>query len=440
MPQKMILGLALASGYGMLPDAWRAPGVNPANYADVEANIRYARSAERGGFSFLFVPDFPALRGDVEFTAIPAIMEPMLQLAVIAQATSRIGMVATASTSFQEPFNTARQFKALDVMSHGRAGWNAVTTSDPATAANFGKPVGDRTARYQRAHETIQIVQALWGSWERDAWVKDTGTGRFVDPAKLRPINLQGEHVGSRGPLLVPPSEQGQPVIFSSGGPSPEMLQLAGRYASGFIAEVWTIEEARAQREMLRNAARAAGRDPDEIKYFAGLMTTVAPSVREGLDRRIALSSGVLQTRLPHLGALLGLRLDPAAFDEPLTHEQLAVARAAPEDPRSGTALKVAREGWSPRDILAHGVIDYHPVTVGPAEVHADHLQQWFEAGAVDGFWISHDVYEDGVDAFVDQVVPLLRKRGIYPDDYVGATLRENLGVPDQYGLDPRIS
>ncbi|MGX1310506.1 FMN-dependent oxidoreductase (nitrilotriacetate monooxygenase family) [Streptomyces calvus] len=437
--RKAILGLALTDGYGALAGAWRAPHVDADNYARTEANIRYAQAAERGGFTFLFTPDFPAVRGDVEHAPISNIMDPMMQLAAISQATSRIGFVATGSTTFQEPFNTARQFKALDVMSHGRAGWNAVTTSDPAVSANYGKPVVDRAVRYQRAHESIQIVEALWGSWQEDAWIKDQTSGRFIDASKLRPVNLQGEHVASRGPLAIPPSEQGQPVIFTSGGPSPHLLQLAGRYASGFIAEVWTIEEARAQREMVRNAAREAGRDPDDIKYFAGLMTTVAPTVREGLDRRLALAGDVIEARLPHLGALLGLHIEPSRYDEPLTPQQLAAAHASPLDPRSSIALDVAREGWSPRDILAHGVIDYHPTTVGPAEVHADHLQEWFEAGAADGFWISPDIYEDGVDAFVDQVVPLLRARGIYPEHYAGATLRENLGVPRQYGPDPRI-
>ncbi|GGW28990.1 NtaA/DmoA family FMN-dependent monooxygenase [Streptomyces griseoloalbus] len=437
--RKAILGLALTDGYGALAGAWRAPHVDADNYARIEANIRYAQAAERGGFTFLFTPDFPAVRGDVERSTISNIMDPMMQLAAISQATSRIGFVATGSTTFQEPFNTARQFKALDVMSHGRAGWNAVTTSDPAVSANYGKPVAERAVRYQRAHESIQVVQALWGSWQEDAWIKDQTSGRFIDASKLRPVNLQGEYVASRGPLAIPPSEQGQPVIFTSGGPSPHLLQLAGRYASGFIAEVWTIEEARAQRQMVRDAAREAGRDPDDIKYFAGLMTTVAPTVREGLDRRLALAGDVIEARLPHLGALLGLHIEPSRYDEPLTPAQLAAAHASPLDPRSSIALDVAREGWSPRDILAHGVIDYHPTTVGPAEVHADHLQKWFEAGAADGFWISPDIYEDGVDAFVDQVVPLLRARGIYPEHYAGATLRENLGVPRQYGPDPRI-
>jgi FMN-dependent oxidoreductase (nitrilotriacetate monooxygenase family) len=438
--KKMILGLALTSGYGALAGAWRAPQVDPGNYAKVESNVRYAQAAERGGFTFLFTPDFPAVRGDVELSGIQNIMEPMMELAAISQATSHIGFVATGSTTFQEPFNTARQFKALDVMSHGRAGWNAVTTSDQMVSANYGRPVLERGERYERAHEVIQIVQALWGSWGKDAWIKDQVTGRYLDSSKLRPVNLQGQHVASRGPLAIPPSEQGQPVIFTSGGPSPHLLELAGRYASGFIAEVWTIEEARAQRQMVRDAAERAGRDPDDIKYFAGIMSTVAPTVRKGLDRRLALAGDVIDARLPHLGALLGLDIDPDRYDEPLTPEQLAAARPSPMDPRSGIALNVAREGWSPRDVLAHGVIDYHPTVIGPAQVHADHMEAWLEADAADGFWLSPDIYEGGVDAFVDQVVPELRRRGIYPERYVGATLRENLGVPEQYGADPRVT
>jgi FMN-dependent oxidoreductase (nitrilotriacetate monooxygenase family) len=437
--KQMILGMALASGYGALAGAWRADHVDPGNYANMDANVRYAQAAERGGFTFLFTPDFPAVRGDVGSAGIQNIMDPMLTLAAVSQATSRIGFVATGSTTFQEPYNIARQFKTLDVMSHGRAGWNAVTTSDQMVAANYGRPVAPRDERYQRAHETIQIVEALWGSWEEDAWLKDQAAGRFLDASKLQPINLQGQHVASRGPLPIPPSEQGQPVIFSAGGPSPHLLELAGRHASGFIGEVWSIEEGRAQRQLVRDAAERAGRSPDDIKYFAGLMTTVAPTVREGLDRRLALSGDVIAARLPHLGMLLGLDLDPRRYDDPLTAEQLSAARPSPADPRSGIILDVARAGWSPRDILAHGVIDFHPTTVGPAHVHADHLQEWFEAEAADGFWINPDIYEDGVDAFVDQVVPELRRRGVFPEQYVGSTLRENLGVPRQYGADPRL-
>ncbi|MFF0945523.1 NtaA/DmoA family FMN-dependent monooxygenase [Kocuria sp. CPCC 205300] len=436
---QMILGMQLGNGYGSQPAAWRAPGVDPSSYTDFDAQVRYAQAAERGKFAFLFLPDFLALSGNLEHEAPQLTLEPMMTLAAIARGTRRIGLVATGSTTFNEPYNLARQFKALDVMSHGRAGWNAVTTSDPSSAANFGSQIAARPQRYQRAHETIQITQALWGSWRTDAWLRDTSTGRFADPAKIQAINLGGEHVASQGPLPVPPSEQGQPVIFSAGGGA-NGLEIAGRYASAVIGAVVTIEDARTQREAIRDAARGAGRNPDEVKFFAGVMPAIGPTKRAALDRRVALGEHTFPARVPYLGSMLGLELEVSQLDRPLTPAQLAAARPSPFDPRSPRALEVAREGWTIRDILAHGVIDYHPTPVGPASVTADHLQEWFEAGAADGFWVSIDVYEDGIDTFVDEVVPILQERGLFHLDYEGPTLRENLGAPAQYGLDPRLT
>lgn len=435
----MILGMHLGTGYGSQGMSWRAPGVDPANYTDIDAQVRYARAAERGKFAFLFLPDNLAMTRGIDREVPQATLDPMLSLAVIAHATERIGFVATGSTTFNEPYNIARQFKALDVMSHGRAGWNAVTTSDPSAAANFGRTIAERPERYGRAHETLQIVQALWGSWQEDAWVKDPDTGVFVDTDKVRPVNLQGTHVASRGPLPIPPSEQGQPVIFSAGG-GEYGLTIAGRYASGVIGAAFTVDDARAQRDAAREAARQAGRNPDEIKYFAGVMPALGTSVRDALNRRIALNEDSFPSRVPYLGAMLGLSLDTGRLDEPLTRAQLAAAQASPFDPRAAHALKVAHQGWTVREILAHGVIDYHPTPVGSAADVADHLQEWFEAGAVDGFWVSPDVNETDIDTFVDEVVPLLQDRGLYPRDYDGTTLREHLGVPYQYGIDPRTA
>jgi FMN-dependent oxidoreductase (nitrilotriacetate monooxygenase family) len=439
MTSQMILGMHLGNGYGSQGSAWRFPGVDPANYTSFDAQVRYARAAERGKFAFLFLPDFLALQADVERESPMITLEPMMTLAAIARETERIGLVATGSTTFNEPFTIARQFKALDVMSHGRAGWNAVTTSDPGSAANYGQAIAPRPQRYQRAHETIQIAQALWGSWQQDAWVKDTTTGRFADADRIQPINLQGEHVASRGPLPIPPSEQGQPVIFSAGG-GENGMELAGRYANGVIGAVFTIEDARSQREAYREAARRAGRNPDEIKFFAGVMPAIASTKRAALDRRVALGELTAPSRVPYLGSMLNLQLDVSQLDRPLTTDQLAVAYPSPFDPRSAHALEVAREGWTIRDVLAHGVIDYHPTPVGTASVTADHLQEWFEAGACDGFWVSIDVNEDGIDTFVDDVVPLLQERGLYHHDYEGSTLRDHLGAPAQYGLDPRLA
>lgn len=276
-------------------------------------------------------------------------LDPVVTLTAIARETERIGLVATSSTTFNEPYNLARQFKALDVVSHGRAGWNAVTTSDPAAAANYGQAVAERPERYGRAHEMLQVVEALWGSWGQDAWLKDKASGRFVDVSKVQPVNLQGQHVASRGHLPIPPSEQGQPVVFSAGG-GQYGLTIAGRHASGVIGAAFTIEDARAQREAAREAAQEAGRDADDVKYFAGLMLGVGEDARDVLNRRLAYASDHLPSRLPYLGGMLGLELRSERIDEPLTPQELADARPSPFDPRSECALEVAREGWTLRE------------------------------------------------------------------------------------------
>jgi FMN-dependent oxidoreductase (nitrilotriacetate monooxygenase family) len=434
----MIIGMHLGNGYGNLPGAWRASSVDPTSYTSFDAKIRHAQAAERGKLQFLFLPDGPSHVSDIENEPPHFNLDVMVTLAAVARETNRIGLVATGSTTFNEPFNLARQFKALDVMSHGRTGWNAITSSGEDVAANYGRRLPSSSDRYGRAHETVQLVQALWGSWGKEAWLHDQATGQFANAEQVAPINMGGSFVASRGPLYIPPSEQGQPVIFHAGG-SPNALELAGRYANGVIGAVFTIDDARAQRAAFRAAAKRAGRSPDEIKFFAGLMTTTASDRREGLDRRIALSERTFPQRAGYLGQMLGLRLDPSQLNAPLSPDQLAKARPSPGDPRSEHALKIAREGWTLRDVLAHGVIDYHPVIVGPAVEAADHMQEWFEAEAVDGFWVSPDVYEDGIDAFVDGVVPILQDRGLFHRDYEGATLRDHLGVPAQYGIDQRV-
>lgn len=435
----MLLGMQFGNGYGSQVTSWRAPNVDPKNYTNFDAMVRYAQAAERGKIQFLFLPDTPALSSDLTHEAPQMTLDPLLTLAAVARETERIGMVSTGSTTFTEAYNLARQFKALDVMSHGRVGWNPATTSDPNAAANFGQQIANRPERYQRAHEVIQIVQALWGSWAEDAWIANPATGRFADPSKVQPVNLQGEYVASRGPLPIPPSEQGQPVLFSAGG-GEYGLTIAGRYASGVIGSTFTIDDARAQREAARRAAVNAGRDPDEIKFFAGLMPAIAPTVQEAVERRMLLGANTFPQRVPYLGQMLGLRLDPRRIDDALTPDELTAARATPFDPRAKRALEIARQGWTIREILGHGVIDYHPTRVGPAKVTADHMQEWFEAGAVDGFWVSIDTYEDGIDTFVDEVVPILQERGLFHEDYEGSTLRDHLGASPQYGIDPRLS
>jgi FMN-dependent oxidoreductase (nitrilotriacetate monooxygenase family) len=435
----MLLGLQFGNGYGSQPDSWRMPGVDPGSYVNFDVMARHAQVAERGLIDFLFLPDGLGLDDDIEHHAPKFSLEPLLTLAAIARATSRIGLVMTASTTFNEAYPLARQLKTLDVMSNGRVGWNAVPSSGDTAAANFGKAFPPRHEKYERLHEMVQVMQGLWGSWGEDAWIKDVDGGRFADPSKVQPANMAGRHVTSRGPLPIPPSEQGQPVIFQAGGGS-NGTAVAGRYANGVIGATFSIEDAKAQRSMLRQAAADAGRDPNEIKFFAGVMPALGTSHRDALDRRLLLGRDTIPQRVPYLGFMLGLPLTEDRLDTSLSAGELAAARPNPRDPRALRALEVAREGWTVRDVLAHGVIDYHPTPVGTASDIADHMQEWFEAGAVDGFWVSVDVYEDGIGTFVDDVVPILQQRGLFHREYEGETLRGHLDVPHQYGLDPRLA
>jgi len=218
LEKEMQLALQMVSGYGGEFSAWRMPGTDPAAYTNMDSYVERAKLAEKGKFQMIFIADTPVLDVDLGPQTPGFPMDPMLALMAVARETKHIGLVATLSTTFNYPYNIARQFKALDVISHGRVGWNAVTTSNPAAAANFGAQVASRQERYDMAHESIQIVQALWGSWEQDAWTLDVEGGKFADMDKLKPINLQGQYYASRGPLPIPPSEQGQPVIFQAGG------------------------------------------------------------------------------------------------------------------------------------------------------------------------------------------------------------------------------
>ncbi|MEY8741204.1 NtaA/DmoA family FMN-dependent monooxygenase [Bacillales bacterium AN1005] len=435
----MVLGVALTNNFGAHSATWRMPHVAPDSYTNIDVTVEHARTAERGGLQFVFIADRLFLYGDLATSSPLFNMDPIVTLAAVAQATERIGLAATASTSFTEPYLMARQLKALDVISRGRAGWNAVPSFEPDAFANFGKLPPARENKYERLHEMMQVVQALWGSWGDEAGEPDQD-GKFADPTHIRPVNLQGKHVGSRGPLPVPPSEQGQPVIIMPAS-SGLGLQAAVMYANVVIGMPSSIEESLAQRQTIRKAAVQAGRDPKEIKFIAFVGFTIGDTERQAVDARRALDDKIDDRRaLSRLSAYLGLHQELSLPDEPLTAAQLASVRAHPHDARSVRAVELAKAGWSPRDILAHAVFDPYPSVVGTAEQVADHLQEWFEAGAADGFMLNFDDFHTGLDDFVDHVVPILRERGLFHDGYEGKTLRDHLGLPPQYGLDPRIA
>ncbi|WP_093581018.1 NtaA/DmoA family FMN-dependent monooxygenase [Geodermatophilus amargosae] len=437
--QHLALALVMGNNIGSHHGAWRMPHTDVGSFTDLDAAVRQARTAERGGFQFVFMPDRLFMQADL--AAAPPVfgMDPIVTLSALAQATERIGLVGTMSTTFTEPYVLARHLKALDLYSHGRAGWNAVPSYEPDAFANFGRPLPAREEKYERLHEVVHIVQALWGSWGQGAGRPDK-SGAFADPAQVRPVDLQGRHVAARGPLPVPPSEQGQPVIVMPAS-SGYGLQAAGMYADVVIGMPMTIEEGRAQRDVVRRATEAAGRDPDEVTFLAFTGFSLGDSQREALDRHRALDDRAdPEQAMARLGALLGLRHGFAHPDEALSPAELASARPRLAYARSQQAFDLARAGWSPRDIVAHGVLEPYPFVTGTGEQAADHLQAWFRAGAADGFMVGVDDFHDGIDDVVDRIVPILRARGLFPEDHVGTTLRDHLGLPPRYGLDPRVT
>ncbi|MFF5365170.1 NtaA/DmoA family FMN-dependent monooxygenase [Streptomyces scabiei] len=431
----MMLG-AQVMNYGTAEAAWRWPGSDPRTYFAPETWVRTAVEAERGKFHFLFIADHPAVREDLTHHKPSATIDPIVVVSHVIGHTRRIGIVLTQSTTFNFPYTVARQLKALDLLSGGRIGWNAVTTNDPTIAANFGSPIADRITRYERAHEFVQLVQALWGSWGSDALKLDTDTGVFADATEIRPIELAGRHVASRGPLPIPPSPQGQPILFQAGGGA-EALTLAGNYASGVYSMATDIETGREHRLALDEAARQAGRAPGDVRLFMGAFTTVADSTEEALARREALlrlSPTPVSAKLRHLSTLVGLDIPASGLRAPLPARDRAALRPAPHQLHSEKAVRLLAQGRSPYEVILRGVTDFHTTFLGSPEEIADEMQELFEAGACDGFVIAPDVVSDGLPAFTEKVLPVLQRRGLFHTDYESATLREHFGAPHQYG------
>ncbi|MGJ9459864.1 NtaA/DmoA family FMN-dependent monooxygenase [Oceanobacillus sp. CF4.6] len=432
--RKMQLAMQMGSGYGIDQGAWRMPHADPAVYMNMDKLVEFAEIAERGKIQMIFFADTPGLTNDLNNQPPQSPMDPIIAMTAMARETERIGFVSTVSTTFNYPYNVARQLKALDVISNGRIGVNFVTTSHPVAALNYGDKIPSRKERYEKTHEFIQIVQALWGSWGEDALLMDAKNGKFADMDKIQPVNIAGYHFQSQGPLPIPPSKQGQPVIFTAGG-SEETLKILGRYANGLYTNPYDSKTASGYREIFRKGAKRFGRNPNEIKVFPGIIPSIAPTKEEALERRRQLDRNTdLRGKLQYLGSMIGLSLSYNQIDQPVPKEMLEHAYANSQDPRSSYALELVKTGITIRDVLAHGVINYHPVIVGTAEEVADFMEDWFLKGACDGFAIQPDVSFDGISDFVDQVIPILQERGLFHEDYEGTTLREHMEIPYQYG------
>ena len=431
---RMRLGAFLYPG-GHHVAAWRHPsaqadaGVNAAHYR------RIARTAEAAKFDLIFLADGVSVRGDdldaLSRTAIRYVgqFEPLTLLSHLSAVTERIGLVATASTTYNEPFHVARKFASLDHLSGGRAGWNLVTSADPREAWNFSRESHLAHAnRYARAEEFVDVVRGLWDSYEDDAFVRDSESGRFFDPDKLHLLAHEGAHFSVRGPLNVPRPPQGHPVVVQAGS-SEAGKALAARTAEVIFTAQDSLEDAVAFYADVKGRMGRYGRDPDHLKIMPGAFPVVGRTQAEAQDRFAALQElihPVVGRSL--LEQLTGADLSGLPDDAPVPE----LPETDGGKSRQDLFVRLARrEGLTIRELYLRAAgARGHWVVVGTPERIADALQERFEAQGADGFNIMPPTLPGGLDDFAALVIPELQRRGLFRRDYEAGTLREHLGLP----------
>jgi FMN-dependent oxidoreductase (nitrilotriacetate monooxygenase family) len=413
---------------GFYGSSWRAPASDPGAFVDVQHYVRVAKIAEQAKFDAVFLADTPSFADRPEFRPYQA-LEPTIVLATIAAVTERIGLIGTASSTYNDPYNLARRFATLDLTSGGRVGWNVVTTADPSASRNFGfDDVTTHRERYARAAEFIEVTKALWDSWEDDALVGDKVTGQFIDTARVHPIQHAGKHFKVRGPLNVPRSPQGQPVLIQAGG-SDDGRQLAALHAEAIFSVAQTEPDAIAFAQDIRARARRAGRH-DAIVFLPGLATMLASTDAEVKRREQELWELLpIEYGIARVAGLL--QVDPARLhlDQPLPAD-LVFPEHGMQTFAAATLHVARKDGLTVRQLLRKlGGSTGHRLFVGTPEQMADDIERWFLSGAADGFNLMPDVLPDGLETFADHVVPLLRRKGIFRSDYAGRTLRDHFGL-----------
>ena len=355
--------------------------------------------------------------------------EPLTLLASLAPMTRRVGLVATLSTTYSEPFTVARQFGTIDLLSRGRAGWNIVTSPLEGSAANYGRTDHpDHDVRYRMANEFVDVTEGLWRSWEDGAFVRDRASGRFIEPSKLHRLDHRGEFYSVAGPLNLSRSEQGQPVLFQAGA-SEAGRDFASRRADAIFAVAPTMEGAAHFRADIHERARKNGRSPEELVILNGIGPVVGRSQAEAEEKFRAIGDLVdIDVALAYLGRFFD-DIDWSGYDLDGPFPDLGDTGRGGWQSTTDGIKKYARDaGLTLREVALGTTTPRHPF-IGTAETIADTMQTWLEAGAVDGFMLDCPVLPTGMREFTEEVVPLLVERGLFRAEYEGETLRENLGL-----------
>lgn len=408
------------------------PGATPSNPTDASVNldffIRNARKAEENGIAFAFVADGLYINEK----SIPHFLnrfEPLTILSALATATKKLGLVGTVSTSYSDPYTIARQFASLDLISGGRAGWNAVTSPLEGSGRNYSRPHPEHSLRYEIAQEYLDVAKGLWDSWDDDAFIRDREASRFFNRDKLHTLNHKGRFFQVEGPLNIQRSPQGQPVLFQAGA-SESGIGLAGRHADAVFANHVPLEEAQALYRAIKTSAVAHGRSADDVKLFPGAGPIVGRTAAEAEEKYQAIRNLVsIEDALAYIGRYFDHH-DFTAYPLDAPFPELGDIgknsfRSTTDRIKRNAVLKgqtlreAALEAATPRTDL-----------IGSAEEIADRLTERVEAQAADGFVLGFPVIGQGLDDFVELVIPVLEERGVYDRNLPGTTLRDHLGLP----------
>lgn len=426
MSRTMHIGTIIL-GTGSHVGGWRMPEAQFGSQ-NFELLHHVIKVAENAKMDFAFFADAVSTTLD----AHPGMMlrfEPLALLGALSVTTSRIGLVATVSTTYSEPYNVARALSTIDHLSGGRVGWNVVTSAHSDSAANFSLDRHpDPNKRYDMAEEYVEVTKGLWDSWEDGAILGDKETGRYVDPAKMHVLNHKGEHFQVAGPLNISRSPQGYPVIFQAGASS-RGIAFAGATAEVIFTAQQIQEESLAFGNKIRDAAEAAGRPRDAVKLMCGVAPIVANSKEEGLEM------------IARLGAMIDPMSAMKVLSDRMGHDmtQFPLDELVPELPLTNIGTQghatqlfslARREKLTLRQLRDYAAASSgHRLVIGTPEEIADDFESWFKSGATDGFAIMSPFLPGPFEAFSKQVVPILVERGLFRADYEHATLRGHLGL-----------
>jgi FMN-dependent oxidoreductase (nitrilotriacetate monooxygenase family) len=430
MSRQLHLAVNYNPGLGMHPARWRVVE-DPHQFYDIRTYIEIAKIAEDAKFDAIFISDVPTLLDDPP--VVPwHVLEPTVALGALAVETTHIGLVGTASTSFNHPYNIARRFASLDHMSDGRVAWNIVASYRDWAAANYGAEIADHEARYARAEEFVDVALQLWDSWEEGALVADQQSGQFADGSKVHRIDHRGDYFAVRGPHQVPRSPQGRPVLVQAGA-SEQGADFAARHADLVFTMLPTLEGARQNYAATKERIARQGRRPEEVFLMASVYPVVGRTESDARRQRARLDALIdFEQEITTLSGQLRIELSTADLDLPVPQRPDSQAYYSGESLGLNEHVWQAlatHQGLTLREFLLLDTRRSRPLVGSPEQI-ADELESWFRGGAADGFNVSFTHFPEGLERFVEYVIPVLRRRGLFREEYEGSTFRDHFGIP----------